>query len=713
MQQPHGAAHRPGVGGGRQRGGVPAGDVPHAGQPAGDAVHPLGIPGAALIPGANEHQEAAHGVGAHLPYHIVGVDHIVAALAHLFVVLPQNDALVEQPQERLLEVQQPHIVERLDEEARIEQVHHGVFGAAGVLVHRQPMAGQRRVHRPGGVVRAEVAQHIPRRIHKGVHRVGFPPGRAAALRADGVDESGVDGQGRFAGGPEFGVAGQQHRQLLLRHRHHAAGSAEQHRDGRSPVALAGNQPVAEAVGNGAPPPAVFFHIVGNGRHALSVGHSVILAGVGHKAVVEVSLRRVFAVPGDGGDDHPHRQAVLAGEFVIAGIVGRNAHHCAGAVGNQRIVGGEDGHALAVQPVDGVGAGEDAGLFLVGRKALDFRSLPGLTHIFLDSLPAVVGGQLGQQRMFRGQHEESYAKDGVDAGGEGADFRFVQPAGGNVKADFHALAAANPVVLHGQNFVGPVGQPAEIQQPISVVGDAEEPLLQIAAGDHGAAALAGAVQHLFVGQHGDAGGTPDHRGVGAVGQPLLVEFQEEPLVPVVILRQAADYLPFPIVNGADGAELAAHPLDVVHRPLVGVDAPADGGVFGGQAESVEADGMQHVVALHPAKAGVGVGGGHGVPVADVQIAGGVGIHGHFVPLGAGVVVGHPVQPVPFPAVLPFLVDGGVVEPRFALPLTGSHLASPQSWGAAGGKSPAARHRLASGGRARRPRTGVIRIAVPEL
>ncbi len=80
---------------------------------------------------------------AQLVDQIVRVDDVAARLGHLLVVLAQDDALVEQPQERLVEVDQAHVAHRLGEEARVEQVHRGVLDPAGVLVDRHQcfMAG--------------------------------------------------------------------------------------------------------------------------------------------------------------------------------------------------------------------------------------------------------------------------------------------------------------------------------------------------------------------------------------------------------------------------------------------------------------------------------------------------------------------------------------------------------------------------------------------
>ena len=85
--------------------------------------------------------------------------------------------------------------------------------------------------------------------------------------------------------------------------------------------------------------------------------------------------------------------------------------------------------------------------------------------------------------------------------------------------------------------------------------------------------------------------------------------------------------------------------------MGVDAVLDGGVLRRQAKGVEPHGMEHVVALHPSEPGMNVGWGHGIPVADVEVSGGIGEHGELVPLGSVGVFLHAVQPVGGPPFLP--------------------------------------------------------------
>ena len=90
----------------------------------------------------------------------------------------------------------------------------------------------------------------------------------------------------------------------------------------------------------------------------------------------------------------------------------------GAVGEQHVVGDPDGHLLAVQAVGDIGAGEDAVLFLLGGQALDLGLVRAPCRYTPPRLCAAVGsGELGHQRVLRGQHHEGHAEDGVGAGGE--------------------------------------------------------------------------------------------------------------------------------------------------------------------------------------------------------------------------------------------------------------------------------------------------------
>ena len=118
---------------------------------------------------------------------------------------------------------------------------------------------------------------------------------------------------------------------------------------------------------------------------------------------------------------------------------------------------------------------------------------------------------------------------------------------------------------------------------------------------------------------------------------------------------------PAEGRAHRAELAAHVLDVGHRPGERVAAALDRGVLGGQPERIEADREEHVEAVHPPEPCQRVAGGDDVPVTDVQVARGIRVHRQHVVLGpARVAQVRLIQAELRPARLPARLDGaGVV------------------------------------------------------
>ena len=128
-------------------------------------------------------------------------------------------------------------------------MHHGMLGAAGVLIHRAPGVNELAIHWAEFVLWCEVAIPVPRRIDEGVHRVGLPLARAAALRAGHIEPRRGGLERRLAGRLEVDVIGEGDGELLHRHADGAAGDAVNDWDRCPPVALAANQPVAQAIGN--------------------------------------------------------------------------------------------------------------------------------------------------------------------------------------------------------------------------------------------------------------------------------------------------------------------------------------------------------------------------------------------------------------------------------------------------------------------------------
>ena len=249
------------------------------------------------------------------------------------------------------------------------------------------------------------------------------------------------------------------------------------------------------------------------------------------------------------------------------------------------------------------------------------------------------------------------KEGVGAGGEDGDL----VAGLGREGHVGALAAADPVDLGRAGFVRPVQAFQVLDQLVGVVGDLEEPLGQLALGDVGVVAPAGAVGVDFLVGQGAADGAPPLQAGGPVGQPALEEFQEHPLGPAVVLGVGGVDLAIPVKRPAGQVQL---PL-VVGAPLAGqvgrVAAGLDGGVFGGQAKGVPAHGMQHVVTAHAHDAGDHISWHVVAQVTDAEpVARGIGKEVEAVEGGAVGRLGRAVQVLLGPAGAPLGIDFGGAE-----------------------------------------------------
>ena len=219
-------------------------------------------------------------------------------------------------------------------------------------------------------------------------------------------------------------------------------------------------------------------------------------------------------------------------------------------------------------------------------------------------------------MLGGHHEEGRSEEGVGAGREDGivDVQFLAPEG-----DLGALAAADPVALHRLDVLGPVDPVEVAEQPLGVVGDPQQPLLELADLDHGPAALAVPVgAHLLVGEHGLVVGAPLDGRLAAVREPGPEQLQEDPLGPAVVGGFAGGELPGPVDRDPPGSELLLKGGDRLGRRDTWVDARADRVVLGRQPERVVAHRVQHPCAATAAVVGDGVPQRVALQVADVGL-----------------------------------------------------------------------------------------------
>ena len=161
----------------------------------------------------------------------------------------KHHTLAQQIGKRFVKLDQPKIAHRLRPETCVQKMQHRMRDAADVLIHRHPVIVARRHHLVvivrRGVGRG-VAHVIPRRIDKSIHRVGFAFGRLAAFGTGAVDETRVCLE-RISGAIGYQVQRQHDGQVFFGNRYVATIGAVDDGDRRTPIALAGNAPIAEAV----------------------------------------------------------------------------------------------------------------------------------------------------------------------------------------------------------------------------------------------------------------------------------------------------------------------------------------------------------------------------------------------------------------------------------------------------------------------------------
>ena len=166
------------------------------------------------------------------------------------------------------------------------------------------------------------------------------------------------------------VQRQHHRQIALRHRHHAALRAVDHRDRRAPVALPRDAPVLDAKRDRAlcrslpPRPwrscARRASALGRPDHSPEFSTMPSSVNAAFMSCIRASAPSTGRITGRIGMPY------LRAELEIALIVRRHGHDRAGAVAHQHEVADPDRHLLAAVRIDGVVAGEEAFLLDVAR-----------------------------------------------------------------------------------------------------------------------------------------------------------------------------------------------------------------------------------------------------------------------------------------------------------------------------------------------------------
>ena len=96
-------------------------------------------------------------------------------------------------------------------------------------------------------------------------------------------------------------------------------------------------------------------------------------------------------------------------------MGGDAHDGTGAVGEESVVGDEDGDLFSVQPVGAVGSDEYSRLLLVRRHPLYLGAPPRLLDVGLHLFLFFRSSELGNQGVLGSENHEGYAEHGVGGG----------------------------------------------------------------------------------------------------------------------------------------------------------------------------------------------------------------------------------------------------------------------------------------------------------
>ena len=256
-------------------------------------------------------------------------------------------------------------------------------------------------------------------------------------------------------------------------------------------------------------------------------------------------------------------------------MGRNSHDGSCSIGDEYIVCNPDRKLLSVDRVDGIGSGEDTSLVLCKVCPFQIRLVLCGFQVFLHSLLLLWSGKLLHQRMLWCNYhicgsEESVATCCVHFKVVVALFKLEEYCS--------TFASSDPVALHGLYRFRPVKVIKALEKLIAIGCDLQHPLSDVLLFHLGAASFAPAFLHLFVGQSCLAGRTPVDWCVCFVGQTFLVELEEDPLCPPVVVFITGAYLPVPVIGEAETLDLTAEVVDILLCRYIRMGSCLDGVVL---------------------------------------------------------------------------------------------------------------------------------------
>ncbi len=295
----------------------------------------------------------------------------------------------------------------------------------------------------------------------------------------------------------------------------------------------------------------------------------------------------------------------------------HGHDRAGAVSHEDVVCDPHRDLLAINRIRGIGAGENACLFLGEVGALEIGLRTDFFLILLHDSALVRRCDLRHERMLGGEHHIRRPEERVRARGEYGHFAL-----GTRHFKFHQgpLAAADPVFLEELDRVRPVEPVKSVDQPLGECGDPQHPLAERAAFDGEAADFAFSIHDLLIGENCAEFGAPIHRHLGHIGEahavgiaagiafnrlgsvcqriePRIVEFEKYPLGPAEISGIGGAELAGPVIAEPKRLKLAAESPDIPRRGHTGMLPCFYGELLGWQSKGVPTHRVQDIVAQH--------------------------------------------------------------------------------------------------------------------
>ena len=189
--------------------------------------------------------------------------------------------------------------------------------------------------------------------------------------------------------------------------------------------------------------------------------------------------------------------------------------------------------------------------------------------------------------------------------------------GNGEVNFRAFRTSNPVALHRFDAFRPVQTVQIRQQFVCIRGDFQNPLSDDFVGDGCPAPFAFSFLYFLVCKARLALRTPVDWCFRLVCQSLLVQLEEDPLCPLIVVCIAGDDTAVPVVAESQSFNLLCEVVNILERCCCGMCPCFDCIVFGGQTERIVSHRVQDIVTVHAQVAAVYISCGVAFRMSDMK------------------------------------------------------------------------------------------------